>query len=207
MLDRWDGSLWFDQLLLEEGYVVAAVDNRSATAARRAHETSVARRLWSDGELGDLLAGVRWLKAQPWVDPERVGVWGWSGGGMFTLVALTRSSEFKAGIAVAPGTDWRYYDTKFAEAYMKPPAENPEGYEHTSLVRRAKDLHGRLLLVFGTHDDNVHPQNSWAFVDELVAAGIPFEMMVYPMRKHGIEDRPASIHLFRKMREFWKERL
>ncbi len=207
VLDRWDGSAWFDQLLLKEGYVVAAVDNRSATAASWAHETSVARRLWSEGELADLLAGVRWLKAQPWVDPERVGIWGWSGGGMFTLVALTRSKEFKAGIAVAPGTDWRFYDTKFTEAYMKPPAENPDGYEQTSLPRRAKDLHGRLLLVFGTHDDNVHPQNGWAFADELVAAGIPFEMMAYPMRKHGIEDRPASIHLFKKMLEFWKERL
>jgi dipeptidyl-peptidase-4 len=207
VLDRWDGSLWFDQLLLKEGCVVASVDNRSATAASRAQETSVARRLWSDGELADLLAGVRWLKAQPWVDPERVGIWGWSGGGMFTLAALTHSKEFRAGIAVAPGTDWRFYDTKFTEAYMKTPAENPDGYEHTSLVSRAKDLHGRLLLVFGTGDDNVHPQNSWAFVDELVTAGIPFDLMAYPMRKHGIEDRPASIHLFRKMLEFWKERL
>jgi dipeptidyl-peptidase-4 len=207
VLDRWDGSLWFDELLLKEGYVVAAVDNRSATAASWARETSVARRLWGEGELADLLAGVRWLKAQPWVDPERVGIWGWSGGGMFTLVALTRSKEFEAGIAVAPGTDWRYYDTKFTEAYMKPPPENPVGYEDTSVVRRAKDLHGRLLLVFGTHDDNVHPQNSWAFVNELVAAGIPLEMMVYPMRKHGIEDRPARIHLFRRMLGFWKERL
>jgi dipeptidyl-peptidase-4 len=207
VLDVWDGNLWFNQLLLAEGYVVASIDNRSATAASRAHETSVARRLWSDGELGDLEAGVRWLKAQPWVDPERVGVWGWSGGGMFTLVALTRSKEFKAGIAVAPGTDWRFYDTKFTEAYMKPPAENPDGYEHTSLVSRAKDLHGRLLLVFGTYDDNVHPQNSWAFVDEAVKAGIPFDMMAYPMRKHGIVDRPARIHLFNKMLEFWKQRL
>jgi dipeptidyl-peptidase 4 len=207
VLDRWDGTSWFNQLLLGEGFVVAGIDNRSATAASRSHETSVARRLWSDGELDDLLAGVRWLKAQPWVDPERVGVWGWSGGGMFTLAALTRSKEFEAGIAVAPGTDWRYYDTKFTEAYMKPPAENPDGYEHTSLVRRAKDLHGRLLLVFGTYDDNVHPQNGWAFANELVEAGIPFDLMAYPMRKHGIDDRPASIHLFRKMLEFWKERL
>jgi dipeptidyl-peptidase 4 len=207
VLDRWDGSLWFNQLLLKEGCVVASIDNRSATAASRADETSVARRLWSDGELGDLLAGVRWLKSQPWVDPERIGVWGWSGGGMFTLVALTRSREFKAGIAVAPGTDWLYYDTRFTEAYMKPPAENPDGYEHTSLVARAKDLHGRLLVVFGTHDDNVHPQNSWAFADQLVKAGIPFDLMAYPMRQHGIEDRPASIHLFKKMLEFWKERL
>jgi dipeptidyl-peptidase-4 len=207
VVDAWHGSLWFNQLLLKEGYVVASIDNRSATAASRAHETSVSRRVWSDGELADLVSGVRWLKAQPWVDPERVGIWGWSGGGMFTLVGLTRTQEFKAGIAVAPGTDWRFYDTKFTEAYMKAPAENPEGYEHTSLPPRAKDLHGRLLIVFGTYDDNVHPQNSWAFVDKLVEAKIPFDMMVYPMRKHGIEDRPASIHLFNKMLEFWKQRL
>lgn len=207
VLDRWGGDVYFDQLLLKEGYVVASIDNRSATAASRAHETSVARRLWSDGELGDLVSGVHWLKAQPWVDPERIGVWGWSGGGMFTLVALTRSKEFKAGIAVAPGTDWRFYDTKFTEAYMKPPSDNPDGYEHTSLVSRAKDLHGRLLLVFGTYDDNVHPQNSWAFVDEAVKAGVPFDLMAYPMRKHGIEDRPARIHLYKKMLEFWKLRL
>jgi dipeptidyl-peptidase-4 len=207
VLDRWDANAFFDQLLLREGFVVASIDNRSATAASRADETSVARRLWSDGELGDLLAGVRWLKSQPWVDPDRVGIWGWSGGGMFTLVAVSRSREFRAAIAVAPGTDWRYYDTKFTEAYMKPPADNPDGYEHTSLPPRAKDLHGRLLLVFGTYDDNVHPQNSWAFVDRLVEAGIPFDMMAYPMRKHGIEDRPARRHLFGKMLEFWKLRL
>jgi dipeptidyl-peptidase-4 len=126
---------------------------------------------------------------------------------MLTLLALTRSKEFKAGIAVAPGTDWRYYDTKFTEAYMKPPADNPDGYEHTALPPRAKDLHGRLLLAFGTYDDNVHPQNSWAFVDRLIEAGIPFDMVAYPMRKHGIEDRPARVHLFGKMLEFWKLRL
>jgi len=207
VLDAWDYGLWFNQLLLAQGYLVASIDNRSATAASWAHETSVARRLWSDGELGDLEAGVRWLKSQPWVDPERVGVWGWSGGGMFTLVALTRSLEFKAGIAVAAGTDWRFYDTKFTEAYMKPPAENPDGYEHTSLVPRAKDLHGRLLLVFGTSDDNVHPQNSWAFAEAAIKAGVPFEMMAYPMGKHGIGGPPALTHLFKKMLEFWKERL
>ena len=147
-------------------------------------ETSVARRLWSDGELGDLEAGVRWLKSQPWVDPERVGLWGWSGGGTFTLVALTRSKEFKAGIAVAPVTDWRFYDTKFTEAYMKPPAENPDGYEHTSLVSRAKDLHGRLLLVFGTYDDNVHPAEQLGLRGRGRQGG-------HPVRHDGLPDAQA----------------
>jgi dipeptidyl-peptidase-4 len=87
---------------------------------------------------------------------------------------------------------------------MKTPADNPEGYAHFSLVPRAKDLHGRLLLVFGSYDDNVHPQNEWAFADALIAADKPFDLMVYPMRKHPIKDRPARIHLFGKMLEFWK---
>jgi dipeptidyl-peptidase-4 len=87
---------------------------------------------------------------------------------------------------------------------MRTPAENLEGYEKTNLVARAKDLHGRLLLVWGTYDDNVHPQNSLAFADALIAAGTPFDMMAYPMRKHGIDDRAAKAHLFEKMLEFWK---
>lgn len=205
MRDAWPGeAAYFEQVLVREGYVVVQVDNRSATGISKRLENPVVRRVWSDGELTDLVAAVRWLKSQAWVDPERVGVWGWSGGGTFTLLAMTRSQEFKAGIAVAPLTDFRYYDTKFAETYMKTPADNPDGYEYTSLVRRAKDLHGRVLLVHGTYDDNVHPQSTLAFADALIKAGKPFDMMMYPMRKHTIDDRPARIHLFNKMLEFWR---
>jgi dipeptidyl-peptidase-4 len=120
---------------------------------------------------------------------------------------MTRTREFKAGIAVAALVDGRFYDTKFEEAYMKSPADNPEGYEHIALHRYAKDLHGRLLLVHGTYDDNVHPQNLWMMVDELVGAGKQFDMMVYPMRQHGISDRPATLHLYNAMLEFWKRHL
>jgi dipeptidyl-peptidase-4 len=150
---------------------------------------------------------VRWLKSQPWVDASRVGVWGWSGGGTMTLNLMTRSTEFKAGIAIAAVTDWRYYDTKWAESYMKTPGENPDGYERTSLVKRAGFLHGTLMLVFGTYDDNVHPQNSLAFIDALIAAGKPYQALIYPMRKHGIEDEPAQRHLFESMLAFWKREL
>ncbi len=203
--DSWGDP--FDQILAREGFVVMRVDPRTATGASKRIQNAVVRNVWSDIELADLLAGVKWLKAQEWADPARVGIWGWSGGGTFTLLALTRSQEFKAGIAVAPNTDWRYYDSKFTEAYMKTPADNPDGYEHTSLVKRAKDLHGRLLLVHGSGDDNVHPQHSWAVVEELIQAGKQFDLMIYPMRKHTIDDRPARIHLFNKMLEFWQRNL
>ena len=173
----------------------------------RNFEAANRRRLYGEVELDDLRAAVKWVKAQPWADPARVGIWGWSGGGTYTLAALTRTREFKAGIAVAPVSDWRYYDSFYTELVMKRPEDNPEGYRLTSQVESAKDLHGRLLLVHGTFDDNVHPQNSQAFADALIASGTLFETMVYPMRKHGLADRAATLHLYRTMLDFWKRNL
>jgi dipeptidyl-peptidase-4 len=201
--NSWRGTVLFDQILLDKGYLVARVDNRSATAISKKLENIILKDGYGDKELNDLLDAVKWLKQQPYVDPERVGIWGWSGGGIFTLLAMTHSKEFKAGIAVAAVTDWRHYDTIWAEAYMKRPQDNPKGYEKTSLLKAAKNLSGRLLLVHGTYDDNVHPQNVWAFIDELIKAGKMFDLMIYPMRKHGISDDPAQIHLFNTMLEFW----
>ncbi len=200
-------SGYFEQILLRKGYLVASVDNRSATGISKILENTILKNTMGDGELGDLISAVKWLKAQPYIDPERVGIWGWSGGGTFTLLAMTRSDEFKAGIAVAAVTAWRYYDSIWAEALMKLPDENPEGYEKNDLNRYAKDLHGRLLIVHGTYDDNVHIQNIWNFVDELIKANKMFDLMIYPMRKHGIADRAARVHLYTKMLEFWEKNL
>jgi len=205
--NAWRGSILFDQILLDNGYLVLQVDNRSATAISKKLENIILKDGYGQKELSDLLDAVKWLKAQPFVDPDRVGIWGWSGGGMFTLLALTHSKEFKAGIAVAAVTDWHYYDSKWTEAFMRRPEDNPKGYEKTSLVKSAKDLHGRLLLVHGTYDDNVRPQNAWCFIDELVKAGKMFDLMIYPMRKHGISDDPAQIHLYKTMLEFWTKNL
>ena len=183
--DRWDRDDLFDQLLVAQGYVVASFDPRSATGQSKTLEDLVVRRMMSDVELGDLRRRVKWLKAQPWVDPARFGIWGWSGGGSFTLLAMTRTQEFKAGISVAPVTDWRFYDSKFGEAYMKTAEDEPRGLRaDTSFVKRAKDLSGRLLLVFGTYDDNVHPQNEWAFADALDRGG-------KALRHHGLPDAQA----------------
>jgi dipeptidyl-peptidase-4 len=197
----------FDQLLARSGYVVMNVDPRSATGVSKADENTILHKVWADGELADMLTGVRWLKSHDWVDGDRVGVWGWSGGGTSTLLLMTRSEEFKAGISIAPVTDWRFYDTKFTETYMKTPADNPAGYDNFDLVGRAGDLHGRVMLVHGTYDDNVHPQNTWAMVDALIEAGKTFDLMIYPMRKHTIEDRPAKRDLYKRMLEFWKRNL
>jgi dipeptidyl-peptidase-4 len=204
--NAWQPAVLFDQLLLKEGYVVVQVDNRSATVISKRLENTILKRS-PIPEITDLLAAVRWLKGQRWVDAARVGVWGWSGGGTMTVNLMTRSTEFKAGISVAPVTDWHYYDTFWTETLMKRPQDNPEGYAETSAVTRADRLHGRLLIAWGTYDDNVHPQNEQAFIDALIAAGKPFETMVYPMRKHGIDDAPATKHLYRAMLEFWKRSL
>jgi dipeptidyl-peptidase-4 len=196
----------YNQLLLQDGYVVIYIDNRAATAISKKLENTLAANP-SAGETDDLVAGVRWFKSQSWVDSSRFGVWGWSGGGTMTLNLMTHSKEFKAGISVAPVTDWRYYDSKWAESLIGLPSQNAEAYERTSLVKHAGDLSGHLMVVFGTYDDNVHPQNEQAFINELIAKNILYEVMIYPMRKHGIADQAASIHLFRTMRDFWHRNL
>ena len=194
----------YHQLLADQGVVVFYVDNRSAAGKSKTDANSIVRQLYGPVELNDLLDGIGWLKAQPYIDDERVGIWGWSGGGAMTLQAMTSSEEFAAGVAVAPVSDWRYYDTIYTERYMKRPQDNEEGYEVTSRAKRAADLHGRLLLVHGTYDDNVHPQNSWSFSDELIEAGITLDMMIYPIRKHGIGDDAAQFHVYKTMVEFWR---
>lgn len=202
-----DRDKYFYQMLSDEGYIIVKLDNRSCAGISKTYENTCVKDLAGNSEVSDLLAGVRWLKAQSYVDSSRVGMWGWSFGGAFTLQAMTRSKEFKAGIAVAAPSDWRFYDTKYTESFMKTPQENASGYDKTNVNLRARDLAGRLLLVHGTYDDNVHPQNVWTFINELVKANKQFDLMMYPMRKHGISDASARIHLYNLMFDFWKKNL
>ncbi|HZS47461.1 MAG TPA: S9 family peptidase [Blastocatellia bacterium] len=204
--NSWQFDLFYNQLLANEGFIVIKVDNRTATALNKRLEDSVVGKL-GETETADLVDAVHWLKRQLWVDGDRIGVWGWSNGGYITLNLMTRSNEFKAGIAVAPVTDWRFYDSKWAEAFLQNPAENAAGYDRASVVKIADKLHGRLLMIYGSYDDNVHPQNEEAFADALVKSGKLFDLMVYPMRKHGIDDRAATIHIYKTMLDFWKRTL
>jgi dipeptidyl-peptidase 4 len=205
--NSWQRDVYWENILAANGYLVARCDPRNATAISKTLENTVARHLMGEVELNDLVDAARWMKRQSYVDSSRIGVWGWSGGGSYTLLGMTRSTEFKAGIAVAGVTDVRFYDSKWGEAVMKTEKENKEGLDAGSLLRYAKDLSGKLLIVHGTYDDNVHIQNTWAFIDELIRANKRFELMAYPMRMHGISDTPARIHLYSTMLDFWKRNL
>jgi dipeptidyl-peptidase 4 len=199
--DSWQDQTLFDNIMASKGYVMIAIDNRAATSISKLLENTLATNL--EGAVADLLAGVQWLKQQPWVDGSRVGVWGWSGGGNNTLNLMTRSTEFKAGIAGAPVTDWRYYDSKWGEAFLKLPKDNPSGYDEMSVIPRALNLHGTLLLIYGTDDDNVHPQNEEALMNALIAAGISYQVELFPMRKHDFVDEPAILARYNSMMAFW----
>lgn len=204
--DGWQNETLFDNMLAGKGYIAVAIDNRAATAISKTLENTLLASPGA-GETADLAAGIRWLKAQPWVDGSRVGVWGWSGGGTITLNLMTRTQEFKAGIAGAPVTDWRFYDSKWGESFLKLPRNNPAGYDGASLIPRARDLHGYLMLVYGTYDDNVHPQNEEAFMNALIAAGKPYQVELFPMRKHGFVDIPALVQRYNAMLAFWERNL
>ena len=208
VFNQWQGSsLYYDNILLNKGFLILRFDHRSASAVSKKLENRLTMMMSGPRELTDISDGIEWLQSQTYVDSTRLGIWGWSGGGSFTLNAMTNTGYFKAGISGAPVTDWHYYDTKWAEFAMKKPQDNLKGYEQTSFVKSAKNLHGRLLLIHGTYDDNVHPQNSWNFIDELINENIMFDMMFYPMRKHGFSDTPAKIHRQNTMIKFWIENL
>jgi dipeptidyl-peptidase-4 len=199
----WGGTQYiFHQLLAQQGVLVWMLDNRSAGGRGGvAAQWPVYGRL-GEMELRDLEDGVSWLKQQPYVDGAHIVMSGWSYGGFMTTYALTHSTSWSAGIAGGPVTDWRDYDTIYTERYMKLPANNADGYRKTAPRFAAAQLHGRLLLLHGTMDDNVHVQNTLQFAYELERAGKPFEMMLYPRSRHGITDPLLNLHLRRLMLDF-----
>ena len=185
--NRWGGSRHlFYQYLAQEGFIVFWLDNRGTTGRGRDFERVIHRRL-GEIELRDQLAGVEYIKSLPYVDPERIGVYGGSYGGTMTLLAMLRAPKtFRAGIAYAPVTDWRLYDSIYTERYMDQPEDNEEGYRESAPLTYADRLQGDLLLFHGTMDNNVHVQNTMRLVDAFVTAGKSFHLMLYPGIRHGI---------------------
>ncbi|MGA9852442.1 MAG: S9 family peptidase [Gammaproteobacteria bacterium] len=206
--DAWGGTNFlFDQLLANQGFILFATDNRAATYFSHRDQALVKDHL---GELAlvDQLAAVNWLKSRPWVDASRIGIWGWSYGGYMTTYALTHAPNvWRAGIAVAPVTQWQDYDSIYTERYMGTPQENPAGYAESSTVAAAGNLANPLLLVAGTGDDNVHWQNTMQFIQALIDTGKPYQLLIYPNKTHGISGPAARTHLFTAMQQFWEEQL
>ncbi len=205
--DRFAGSwgLWH-QALAHQGYIIWKCDNQSASYRSAKNAWPIHRDLGRN-ELADIETGVAWLKLQPWVDGERIGIWGWSYGGYITAYALTHSKSFRIGISGAPVTDWRNYDTIYTERLMGVPQNNQAGYDESSVVKAAANLSGKLLLIHGSIDDNVHLSNSMQFAYELQKAGKQFDFMVYPKNRHAVRAPEQAAHLRKLMYDFVLENL
>ncbi|MCP3960932.1 MAG: prolyl oligopeptidase family serine peptidase [bacterium] len=209
---RWRAGrvrpLWH-KMMASRGYVLFSVDNQASKFFGKAGEDKLYRR-FGEVELAGQLAGVEYLKTLPWVDAGRIGLWGWSGGGSHTLYSLlNRPGVWKAGISGAPVTDWHYYDAIWMERYLDRPKENPEGYEVSAPITHAANLADPLLLLHGTADDNVHPQNTFNMAQRLIDAGKPFELGLYPGANHSITswDKTWQRHLYARMTEFFDRHL
>ncbi len=200
--NAWGGTTYmWHQMLAQKGYIIWLCDNRTASS-KGVNSAWPVYKNFGELELRDLEDGFAWLKSQPYVDGSRIGLWGWSYGGFMTSYALTHSQTFKIGIAGGTVADWRDYDSIYTERYMATPQNNPEGYKQSSPVHAAKDLHGKLLLVHGAIDDNVHMANTIQFLYELQKAGKQVQLMVYPKSRHGVTDPLLLKHMRQMMTDF-----
>ncbi|WP_162060915.1 S9 family peptidase [Undibacterium sp. KW1] len=183
VVDRWNSNLWH-HFLAQQGYIVWIMDNRSASNKGLASAWPIHKRL-GQLELQDQLDGLEWLRKQGWADMDRIALNGWSYGGYMTSYAMTHSKAWKIGFVGAPVTDYRLYDSVYTERYMGLPQENAEGYDKGSVLKAAKDLSGKIMIMHGTMDDNVHPQNTIMFIDELIKNGKDYSLQLYPGAGHG----------------------
>jgi dipeptidyl-peptidase-4 len=206
---KTEGYLWH-LMLTQQGYIVASIDNRGTPAPRgRAWRKSVYRQIGIQAAADQAAAVKTLLNERPYLDPERVGSWGWSGGGQMTLNAMFRYPDvYSTGIAVAFVSDQRLYDTIYQERYMGLPDDNEEGYRLGSPITHADGLAGDLLIIHGTGDDNVHYQNTEQLVDKFIELNKSFDLMIYPDRSHSIKEKEnTKRHLYNLMTDFLHENL
>ena len=206
--DQWSGAtLLFNEILMRDGIAVLQVDNRGMGSRGKKFAAALMHN-FGEVELKDQLAALdQALAKYPQLDGTRLGWWGWSYGGYMTLYALTHSDRFKAGVAVAPVTDWHDYDSIYTERYEGLVPANEEGYKKSSPVNFAGQLHGHLLEVHGTSDDNVHMQNTMQMINNFINAGKQFDLLLYPRKTHGISGAPARTHLFTRIRDHFRHEL
>ena len=212
VIDRWgigsfgDGGL-FEAYMCDKGYIMVCVDGRGTGGRGAAFEKCTYLQLGVK-EAEDQVETAHYLGTLPYIDGKRIGIWGWSFGGYNTLMSMSDGSgAFKAGVAIAAPSDWRFYDTVYTERFMRTPKENAEGYDAGSAIKRAPQLKGSLLLIHGTADDNVHYQNCAEYSEALVQAGIQFDMQVYTNRNHGIFGGKTREHLMNRVANFFIQNL
>ena len=201
--NAWDGrnTIWFN-LLAQKGYIVLCVDGRGTGYRGTKYKKATYKNL-GKYEIEDQIAAAQWIGSQSHVDAGRIGIFGWSFGGYMASLAMTKGADvFKVGIAVAPVTTWRYYDTIYTERYLQTPQENPQGYDENSPINFAGLMKGKFLLIHGTADDNVHYQNAVEMAEALIQKNKEFEFMTYPDKNHGIYGGNTRLHLYQKMTNF-----
>ncbi len=203
VVDSWNAfnGVWF-QKLAHKGYLVVTVDNRG-TGGRGEEFRKMTYLQLGKYETIDQIEAARYLGSLDYVDASRIAIFGWSYGGYLSSLCLAKGADyFRAAIAVAPVTSWRFYDTIYTERYMRTPKKNPDGYDDNSPINHVDKIRGRYLLVHGSADDNVHYQNTLEMTDALIKAGIDFELMIYPDHDHAIFTGQARLHLYRLMTDF-----
>ena len=206
--NAWDGFDYFwHNLLTQEGYIVVCVDNRGTLGRGRQFKHATYLQL-GKLETRDQLEAARYLSSLPYVDKSRIGFQGWSFGGYMASLMITKGADLiKTAVAVAPVTNWKYYDNIYTERFMRKPEDNKAGYEENSPVNFTKNIKGNYLLIHGSADDNVHLQNSMEMAAALVKNNIPFDFMIYPNKNHGISGGSARLHIYSKILKFVKENL
>lgn len=205
VLNRWRKK--FEYALVEAGYAVLIVDTRGSDCKGRAWRNETYMHL-GQKEAEDLIMAANELAKRPDIDGDRMAIMGWSYGGYQTLMTMSQKGHpFKAGVAIAPVTDWRLYDSAYTERYMRRPQVNDRGYEEASLLPRAKDLTGNVLIIHGTADDNVHAQHTWQYVDALVQADKQFEMQIYTDDNHHLRRGNNATHMHRRVLDFLRKAL
>jgi dipeptidyl-peptidase-4 len=208
VLNAWTGpSLLWHEMMAQKGYIIFALDNRGSAGRGHVFEVPIHYKFGAQ-ELSDQRDGVAWLEQQPWVDAQRIGVWGWSYGGHMTLHAMFEASDlFKVGFAGGPVTDWHFYDSIYTERYMGLPQQQETSYKESSPISHSENLKGKLLIAQGTGDDNVHYSNTLSLVDDLIRYGKYVEVIAVPGRGHGVSDPPARRVVWTRLTQFFLDNL
>jgi dipeptidyl-peptidase-4 len=208
VVNAWTGNLFlWHQLMAQKGYIIFSLDNRGSVGRGHLFEEPLHYRFGAQ-ELSDLRDGVQWLKAQPYMDGERIGIWGWGYGGYMTLHAMFEASQiFKVGFAGGPVADWHFYDTIYTERYIGPLPKYEDSYKESSAIENANMLRGKLLIAHGIGDDNVHYSNTLALIDDLIEAGKYVEVVALPGRGHEVSDPPAQRLLWERVTKFFLDNL